>query len=416
MTTRRCDIVDAATPGIYHCISRCVRREPLLDDPDRRTWIIERLRFLANFMAIDVISFSVMRNHLHLLLSIRPDVAAAWSDREVAERRLSLHVNKRLRRRSGIDPDSPPTAREIRALMSAPRRLAGARRELSNLGVFHRLLKEPCARLWNKLDGVKGHFWEGRYQSLRVLDLVGLVYVARYVELNEVHAGAANSIPQSVWSSAALQFRRLQDAASACIDGSGESLSAEAIAARLCALQWQPVFPCRTKRRDSATSDESSDHEVDRTAAEALGMVDRSLRLVMHLESAHDAGTRGRPDKRGRISSLESSPTVMSLRLALKSSPYLNSGDAAPTSATHRPQCHCQSDLERLIQDVLRLIQHSDRPLARCFTDPQDPDAHSIRLRGSCYGTPESVAQEANRRGLRRLWSGLLRAPPDQAA
>ena len=41
---------------------------------------------------------------------------------------------------------------------------------LCSLGFFHRLLKEPCARMWNREDRVSGHFWEGRYQSLPVLD------------------------------------------------------------------------------------------------------------------------------------------------------------------------------------------------------------------------------------------------------
>ena len=95
VTTRRCDIVDADSPGTYHCISRCVRRTSLLDDPKRRAWIVSRLAFLSEFMAIDVVSFAIMRNHIHLLLTTRPEIVARWTDREVAMRRTALLPNQR---------------------------------------------------------------------------------------------------------------------------------------------------------------------------------------------------------------------------------------------------------------------------------------------------------------------------------
>ncbi|HEX7446322.1 MAG TPA: hypothetical protein VF306_02185 [Pirellulales bacterium] len=56
----------------------------------RKTWIRHRLEQLAGIMAIDVLSFAVLSNHLHVMPRIRPDIAAAWSDEEVARLIRSL--------------------------------------------------------------------------------------------------------------------------------------------------------------------------------------------------------------------------------------------------------------------------------------------------------------------------------------
>ena len=201
MTTRRSDIVDASNPGVYHCVSRCVRRESLIDDPERREWIVARLDFLTRFMAIDVISFAVMRNHIHLLLAIRPEIVGCWSDREVAERRMAVLPRKRKRGRNSVTPAGDQYAIELAAVLASPKCLANARRDLSNLGFFHRLLKEPCARTWNKADGVTGHFWEGRFKAQPLLDQTAIAACMVYVDLNPIRAGIAKTPETSDFTS-----------------------------------------------------------------------------------------------------------------------------------------------------------------------------------------------------------------------
>ena len=43
----------------------------------------ERLRLLAGVFAVDVAGFSVMSNHLHLVVRMVPGRAAGWSEDEV---------------------------------------------------------------------------------------------------------------------------------------------------------------------------------------------------------------------------------------------------------------------------------------------------------------------------------------------
>ena len=85
--TRR-EQIDETSVGVYHCINRCVRQAFLCgDDPvsgnnydHRKNWIQQRLEFLAGEFAVDVIGFSVLSNHFHLILRNRPDVVDQWTD------------------------------------------------------------------------------------------------------------------------------------------------------------------------------------------------------------------------------------------------------------------------------------------------------------------------------------------------
>ena len=93
-TYARRQIVVEDQVGVYHCIARCVRRAFLCgvdpytgqDYSHRKEWILDRLRELAGLFAIEVCGYSVMSNHLHLVLRNRPDIADQWSADEIALR------------------------------------------------------------------------------------------------------------------------------------------------------------------------------------------------------------------------------------------------------------------------------------------------------------------------------------------
>jgi Transposase IS200 like len=88
MTMARAHLVDPAVTRWYHCVSRCVRRAFLLGEGehDRKAWIENRIRELAEIFAVSVAGFAILDNHLHLLIRLDPHVADAWSDEEVVQR------------------------------------------------------------------------------------------------------------------------------------------------------------------------------------------------------------------------------------------------------------------------------------------------------------------------------------------
>ena len=78
MTIARAHLVDPSVSRWYHCITRCVRRAFLLGEGanDRKVWIETRLRELAEIFSISVGGFSVLDNHLHLLVRLDPVACA----------------------------------------------------------------------------------------------------------------------------------------------------------------------------------------------------------------------------------------------------------------------------------------------------------------------------------------------------
>ncbi len=88
MTMARAHLVDVSVTRWYHCVTRYVQRAFLLGEGtcDRKEWIDRRLEELSGIFAIAVGGFSVLDNHLHLLLRLDPDTANGWSDEEVVRR------------------------------------------------------------------------------------------------------------------------------------------------------------------------------------------------------------------------------------------------------------------------------------------------------------------------------------------
>ena len=165
MAIARAQLVDVALTRWYHCVTRCVRRAFLLGEGDhnRKQWLQNRLEELAEIFAVSVGGFSVMNNHLHLLLRLDPEVARAWSDEEVV-RRWGRLFPPRDKSRQPI----PVSEHWVQGRLADPKWVANARERLQNLGWFMKCLKEPLSRLANKQDKTRGTFFEGRCQAGRL--------------------------------------------------------------------------------------------------------------------------------------------------------------------------------------------------------------------------------------------------------
>lgn len=201
----RAEQFNAGEVCIVHAIQRCVRRAFLAgfdqktgkDYSFRKEWIRRRMEALASVFGMDVLSYAIMSNHLHLILRNRPDVVAQWSDQEVAIRWLRVFPGKRLEEHL-----AEPTDVDVQALVNCPDRLAQTRLRLSDISWFMRALTEPIARMANRQDECTGRFWEGRFKAQRIVDEAGLLACAMYIDLNPVRAAMADSPEHSPHTSA----------------------------------------------------------------------------------------------------------------------------------------------------------------------------------------------------------------------
>lgn len=181
--------------GLYHCWNRCVRQAYLCgkdfvtgtDYSHRKEWIVQRLKSLAGIFAVDVCDYSVLDTHWHSVLRNRPDIAAGWSDREVAIRWLKLYSPKKRRNMS----DEQILEAAILLLISCPQRIAQLRGRLCSISWFMARMDEYISRKANKEEGRTGRFWESRFKCEKLLDLTATTGCMVYVDLNVIRAGLA---------------------------------------------------------------------------------------------------------------------------------------------------------------------------------------------------------------------------------
>ncbi len=202
----RREIIDEQAVGTYHCVQRCVRRAFLCGRDSvtgknyghRKEWIRSRLEFLAGQFAIDVLDYSILDNHLHVVVRNRPDIVRSWSDTEVARRWWNLFP----KRKDQTGQAAEPGEQDLAMLIADADALAEKRRRLSSISWLMRCLAERIARQANKEDGCTGRFWEGRYKCQRLLDDAAVLACSIYVDLNPIRAGISTTPETSEFTSA----------------------------------------------------------------------------------------------------------------------------------------------------------------------------------------------------------------------
>lgn len=207
MPSPRAKLVDVAITPWYHCISRCVRRAFLCGEgrSHRKEWIEQRLKELVGIFAIECAGFSLMDNHLHLLLRLDPAKVETWSGEEVARRWFDLFPL-----RDAAGKAMAVTKERLARFAAKADWVAEMRRRLADLGWFMKCLKEPLARRANKEDGCTGAFFEGRYKSIAVMDEESLLATAAYIDLNPVAAGIAPTPEESAHTSLRTRISHCQ--------------------------------------------------------------------------------------------------------------------------------------------------------------------------------------------------------------
>ena len=209
MTIARKRQVHPEITPYYHVINRCVRRAFLCgfdkasgkDFEHRRQWFVERLALLAQAFAVEVVAYTVMSNHFHLVLRLAPEKTKAWTPDEVIERWSMIYGIPHL-----IEAASCPGAPT--EVVDAARELVEIRRErLGDLSWFMKCLVEPIARMANREDGCTGAFWEGRFKSQALLDEKALLACMAYVDLNPIRAEISESLHDSGYTSVQQRIR-----------------------------------------------------------------------------------------------------------------------------------------------------------------------------------------------------------------
>ncbi len=211
MTRPRREQISLSDTPYYHCINRCVRHAFLCgvdhltgkNYEHRKSWVVSRLAELSQVYAIEIASYAVMSNHLHLVLRVDQSLTKDWLDEEVIEcwgtlYKLPILI---LRHQRG-ETNSPGEQQKIAS------KLNEWRVRLSSISWFMRGLNEHLARKANAEDHCTGHFWEGRFKSQALLDEAAVLSCMSYVDLNPIRAAIAPTPEASDFTSVQ---QRIQD-------------------------------------------------------------------------------------------------------------------------------------------------------------------------------------------------------------
>ncbi|MEQ1826881.1 MAG: hypothetical protein ABL921_13080 [Pirellula sp.] len=211
MRLSRAEIFDPSEIVAVHTMARTVRRCYLMgDDPlsgknfdHRKRWIEEKLKLLAANFSIDLLAFSCLSNHFHLVLRSRPDVAQTWDDTEVARRWWTLCPKRKIKRvvdGQTLWEPAEPNEYDLNSIRDDPVKLAAVRRRLSDISWWMRMLCQYIALQANGEDGQGlGKFWQSRYKAVRILDEETLLACAAYVDLNPIRAALAETLETSIY-------------------------------------------------------------------------------------------------------------------------------------------------------------------------------------------------------------------------
>ena len=204
MTIPRRQQICLSETHYYHCISRCVRRAYLCGTDalsgknyqHRKGWLERQLLAQSQAFCIDVVNYSIMSNHYHVIVKVNPDLAASLSAEEVLSRWKALYRLKPLMVR--FNEGDVLTHSEMEAVKTEISRM---RQILTSISRFMAYLNERIARKANHEDGCKGRFWEGRFRLQALLDDTALLQCMAYVDLNPVRAGISHNPLQSDFTS-----------------------------------------------------------------------------------------------------------------------------------------------------------------------------------------------------------------------
>jgi len=186
MRTARIRVKAEVGEAVYHCMTRTVNGERILDDPAKEV-LRKQLWQIADFCGIQILTYAILSNHFHVL--VRVPQRQLPSDAELLRRHHTLYPC----------PTKYECARleVIRAQLSTngPEARKWRRHQTALMGdvsQFMKLVKQRFTGWFNRSHQRYGTLWTERFKSVLVEPQgKALETMATYIDLNCVRAGLA---------------------------------------------------------------------------------------------------------------------------------------------------------------------------------------------------------------------------------
>ena len=180
--------------AVYHCISRVVWGTKVLHNQEMET-LRKILKRTATFCGVEILTYCIMKNHLHLLVKV-----PYLSQEEISDEEL-------VRRYQALSPIWKPKAgAHLKDILEKKDSYAEVIRQklvnrMGDVSIFHKELKHRFTLWFNQTHGKFGTMWSGRFKSILVESSErSLLTVAAYIDLNPVRAGICRDPKDYRWS------------------------------------------------------------------------------------------------------------------------------------------------------------------------------------------------------------------------
>ena len=198
--TRKRFLAPDSPSACFHVMSRVAGGEMIFGDTEKEAFRLLMWK-MARFSGIQILTYAVMGNHFHLLVSVPNQKKfitrfEGAKGEELLFRHLKLLYSKEYlaalqhELKEYRDRGLPELAEEI---------LAKYRKRFCNLSLFVKEIKERFTRWYNKKEGRKGTLWMDRFKSVLVQDGEALETMAAYIDLNPVRAGIVKDPKDYRW-------------------------------------------------------------------------------------------------------------------------------------------------------------------------------------------------------------------------
>jgi putative transposase len=196
MRTGRLLAEEGAAEACYHCVTRVVDRRFAFGEREKEKFV-EILRAYEEFCGVQVLTFCVMSNHVHVLVHVPKPPERMPDDSELV----------RLVRRADLSYSASELEQQLAQMRgcgdeAGAERLRGRfLRRMWNLASFMQGVKQRFSQWFNGRNDRAGTLWEGRFKSVLVEGTGStLSTIAAYIDLNPVRAGIVTDPADYRWS------------------------------------------------------------------------------------------------------------------------------------------------------------------------------------------------------------------------
>lgn len=188
---------DSTRSAIYHCVSRIVGREFLLQGEEKEQFV-RYMRLYEEFCGVRVLSYCIMSNHFHILVEVPPKSDQELDDDALIARLEPLYSKEYVSQVS-----------EHLSLLAKTTHVEGRKAYLDlresytkrmwDLGLFMKTVKQRFSSWYNHKHNRRGTLWEARFKSVLVENGYAARTMAAYIDLNPVRAGMVSDPKDYRW-------------------------------------------------------------------------------------------------------------------------------------------------------------------------------------------------------------------------